>query len=64
MLKHFFYLMKIHAPGEAFKWRQYKHRKYISNSKLRMLYNVKCRYEITYVQLSKDNECNQQHVLC
>lgn len=59
-----FYLLKIYVPSVAFKWRQYENRKYISNSKLRMLYDVKCRDEIAHVQLSKDNECNQQHVLC
>ena len=42
---------------------QYENRNNLSDSKLRMLYDIKYRDEIAHVQLSTDNACNQPHVL-
>ena len=40
---YIFYLLKIYVPREAIEWRQYENRNNLSDSKLRMLYDIKYR---------------------
>lgn len=61
---HFLFVENICSQEKQLNEDNMKTENNLSDSKLRMLYDIKYRDEIAHVQLSRDNACNQPHVLC